>query len=391
VIIVLLGRRGVRTLKCVARHTGVGMRWTGWTVTVLSVLIGGCAATNAVIEMDPVTFQGVRTADGMRVDTLDPDLLFDEAATAWREGHPRVSAERYEKFLMLFPSHRHAPHARFNAGLAREALEEWEMARGHFEAYLAGAKGRGDRLDGLFRLASCQEALQDWMALAESSQTLIDSEMDPPETARAWVLRGLSHHHQGELAAGEDAFLAALDLHHTGRHLHRFGPEVRVALAQYMIGEIYRALFEEVPLKMPLERMRQDLEDKSEFLLKAQHAYLKTVRIRDREWSLAAGFRIGEVYERFYGDLIAAEVPAELDAQDVALYFEELREQIQPVLRRAISVYERNLRLSERSRARDGEWARRTQEHLTRLRELLKQEDERMRRKREAEGSPPSS
>ena len=343
----------------------------------------GCAGTSTVVELDPLTFQGVQTPTGVRVDTLDPEVLFDEAAAAWREGRTRISAERYEKFLQLFPSHRHAHHARFNAGLARESLEEWEVARRHFERYLEEIGDRKDRLDGLFRLASCQEALEDWGALAESAQTLLNAGMDPPETARAWVLRGLAHHHLGELAAGEDAFLAALELHQTGRHLHRFGPEVRVALAQYMIGEIYRALFEEVPLKMPLERMRRDLEDKSEFLLKAQHAYLKAVRLRDREWSLAAGFRIGEVYERFYGDLMKAEVPEELDAADVELYFEELREQIRPVLRRAISVYERNLRMSERRRARDGEGARRTQEHLTRRRALLKQEEERIRQKRE--------
>ena len=366
------------------------MPWGAWFGGVVCALLVGCAGTSPVIEMDPVTFQGVRTGDGIRVDTLDPDVLFDEAAAAWREGRTRVSAERYEKFLALFSSHRHVLHALFNAGLARESLEEWSPARAHFEAYLAEVKGRGDRLDALFRLASCQEALEDWPALAVSAEALIQGGMDPPETARAWVLRGLSHHHLGELAAGEDAFLKVLELHRAGRHLHRFGPEVRVALAQYMIGEIYRALFEEVPLKMPLERMRVDLEDKSEFLLKAQHAYLRAVRLRDRNWSLAAGFRIGEVYERFYADLIKAEVPAELDAADVELYFDELREQIQPVLRRAISVYERNLRLSERTRARDGEWARRTQEHLTRLRALLKREEERMRQLREKEGRPAS-
>src|SRR5690554_8188591 len=82
---------------------------------------------------------------------------------------------------------------------------------------------------------------------------------------------------------------------------------------------------------------------------------------------------IGKLYEDFYTDIFNAEIPDTLSDQAVALYFEELRKQIRPLMERAISVYEKNLSLSKRmgKDAETDEWVSQTTTTLNRLRSFL--------------------
>ena len=97
--------------------------------------------------------------------------------------------------------------------------------------------------------------------------------------------------------------------------------------------------------------------------------------IRDRlqhpDWAVVAGFRLGALYETMYDDMLAAEVPSELTPEEVAIYEEELRSKVRPLLVRAIDIYERNLRLGQRFGKRD-DWMQKTEASLTRLQELLR-------------------
>ena len=85
-----------------------------------------------------------------------------------------------------------------------------------------------------------------------------------------------------------------------------------VSLAQFQIGEIYRELVRAIHFRLPLERMARDLEDKSNLFLKAQNAYLKTLRLQHPEVAVISGYRLGSLYESMHDDMMAAEVPPDL-------------------------------------------------------------------------------
>ena len=335
-----------------------------------------------MVELDPLTFSARQTDRGLVVDTLDPELLFEEASTAYREKRYLEAAEKYDVFLETYPDHRYVRLAYFNAGLARESLEEWKTAIDYFRQYLKDAKKERDRIDGLFRVGICQQGDGQWEASGETFDALLARRLSILDLAEAWAYRGIAYHRAGRLAEAESAYERCLEVFRENANLKLFNKNAHVAQAQFEIGEIYRQLFDEIVLEMPLEKMERDLNDKTSFLIKAQRAYLRAIRMRNAHWSLAAGYRIGATYERFYDALLAADHPEEFDEEDVALYFDELRQQVRPIIERAIRVYETNLKMSDRSPGQGEEWAEKTRTHLKRLQELLKEDDERMERRR---------
>ena len=60
-----------------------------------------------------------------------------------------------------------------------------------------------------------------------------------------------------------------------------------------------------------------------------------------------------------------------LDEEEVAVYYEALKEKIKPLVEKAVDIFERNLRLGQRM-GRTGEWIRKTEASLARLRELMR-------------------
>jgi tetratricopeptide (TPR) repeat protein len=353
-----------------------------WACILFVGTFAGCGGSTKLVDMDPLTFQARQTERGVVVDTLDPDLLFEEASTAYRAKRYLEAAEKYAVFLEVYPEHRYIRLAYFNAGLAWESLEEWKKAIGYFQAYLKGAEKERDRIDGLFRVGICQQGEGQWEASGETFDSLLARRLSILDLAEAWAYRGIAYHRAGRLAEAESAYERCLEVFRENANLKLFNKNAHVAQAQFEIGEIYRQLFDEIVLEMPLEKMERDLNDKTSFLIKAQRAYLRAIRMRNAHWSLAAGYRIGATYERFYDALLQADHPTEFDEDDVALYFDELRQQVRPIIERAIRVYETNLKMSDRSPGQGQEWAEKTRTHLRRLQELLKEDDARMERRR---------
>ncbi|MFT5435049.1 MAG: hypothetical protein ACI9OJ_005766, partial [Myxococcota bacterium] len=132
-------------------------------------------------------------------------------------------------------------------------------------------------------------------------------------------------------------------------------------------------LFASIRFRLPVETMKRDLTDKSSFFLKGQSAYLRCVRLQNQHWSVAAGYRLGKLYEDFYSDMMEAEVPSELDDEDKKVYYDELKKHVRPLVVRAIEIYERNLGMSDRL-GTGGDWAKKTQASLDRMRNILRHE-----------------
>jgi hypothetical protein len=347
-------------------------------ILAATVALGGCAtsSTQATIELEPTRIIAI-VKDGQRVvEVLDPQVLYREAHAAFRDGDLEAAARKYGLIVEHFPTSRYGLVSRFNGGLALEKLARYAEAIPYFEALIAEVPGSKDAHDALFRLAVCQQALEQW----DASMTTLDrilkpewTDLVPIDQAEAYSLRGLARYRKGDLALAERDFLAALDVHH--QHMGELvylgsGP---VSRAQFQIGEIYLELFRSIQFRLPLERMAHDLEDKSNYFLKSQNAFLKVVRYHHPDYAVKAGYKLGALFEQYYNDMLAAEVPRDLEAYELQVYFEELKKQVRPLLEKAIDVYERNIQMGERIGQQD-EWLRRTEASLGRLKELLKQE-----------------
>ncbi len=351
----------------------------GWIAAAGVMMALGACASSEVVEMDPMRFQVVDTGRGKSVEAMDPEALFHEGNRAFEAEDYEVAAAKYGLVVDRFAGSRWHQVATFNAGLALERSGRHAEAIARFEGFVAAVPGTKDAQDALFRIAACHEALGRWPAMHAVGEELLrphHAGIGVGDRIAAHAVRGRAAEGLGELALAERDYRAALTQYQKNLEVRGLDKSPFVSLAQYRIGEIYRELFASIRFKLPLERMARDLEDKSNFFLMAQSAYLRALRLHHPEWAVVAGFRLGALYETMYEDMLAAEVPAELSAEEVEVYYEALRERVRPLLERAIDIYERNLRLGQRFGKRDA-WMHKTEASLARLKDVLRAESSR--------------
>ena len=364
-------------------------------LALAGLLIPACgSSTRSIVELDAIEFRARQADERVEVDTLDPDVLFKEASRLYDAKKYAESVAKYQVFLQEFPQEKAAPLAAFNAGLGLEELGRTEDALAMYQRALAAFTKDGDRVDALFRIGNCQEKLARWTEMEDTFEAVLALKLSVVDRAEAWVRRGWAWQNLGDLTQAERAYKECLKVYNDNLHLRVFDGSYWISMAQFQLGEIYRALFDGITFRLPVERMERDLADKSNLFLKAQAAYLRTVRLHNSQWALAAGFRLGAMYEDFYVDMVEAEYPAELNEQEVALYYGELKKNILPLVQRAVEIYERNLAQSERAGSHGSEWAQKTQKHLEHLRGLLREEERRQEEERREEdedaGAPAS-
>ena len=92
----------------------------------------------------------------------------------------------------------------------------------------------------------------------------------------------------------------------------RLSTDFFLAFAQYNLGQITHERFRKAPIRLPETQMDRDLEEKAGLLLKAQRAYIDTIKYGNARWASAAGFQVGSLYEELYDAFVTAPVPAKL-------------------------------------------------------------------------------
>ncbi len=339
---------------------------------LLSALATGCGTTTPtqVVELDPLVLH----ANGGRVRAVEPRSLFKEASADYQHGRDASAARKFQEVAKLFPQTNYAPHALFNAGLAYQRMAQWTEALDVFERSEARLNTEEDRWDSRFQQVICLEKLERDAEVAKlAPRVLTRSKLTVVQRIETRARLGIAQYKLGRLARAEHQFKKLLEDYRQNTGVPLLKGNAYVSRAQYLIGEIYRGLFASIKFRLPVETMKRDLTDKSSFFLKGQSAYLRCIRLSNRYWSVAAGYKLGRLYQDFYDDMMAAEVPPELDADDRVVYFKELKKHIKPLVVRAIEVYERNLGMSDRLGA-GKEWADKTQASLEQMRTILRTE-----------------
>lgn len=345
---------------------------------VVAFVVSACASQE-VVELDAMHFQVVDRDGKRRVEALDPETLFHEGNRAFEANDFALASEKYLMVVERFPGSRWDQVATFNAGLALEKQGRFAEALPRFQAMIAATSGSKDAQDALFRVAACQEGLAQWAAMRATTEEILRPHYPAiavGDRIAGLALRGRAAEGLGQLALAERDYRKALALYQANLEERGLDKSPHVSLAQFRIGEIYRALFASIRFKLPLERMARDLEDKSNFFLMAQSALLRALRLQHPDWAVVAGFSLGTLYEQMYDDMLAAEVPTELTPEERGIYEDELRSKIRPLLVRGIDIFERNLRLGQRFGKRD-DWMTKTEASLERLQELLRADDKR--------------
>ena len=293
---------------------------------------------------------------------MDDATLFDAGTRAFQQGDFARAAAAFDRIAVK------TPPAIWNAGLAYERLARFQEALARFEEYIK-LKNEPD--------AQLHAALAEYKLgkLAEAAARLHQLSARPGlpllQKASAMVQEAVCLIESGKRADGELLLRAALDIYEKD---HEEPVDASLpAQAEFWLGEAYRGSFKAEaldPAAMDAQKLSGALEQKAQFLLSAQGHYLRCIRRGDGEWATAAGYRIGEMYEELYQELLNAPLPRGLDEQQQALYRQQLREKVKNLVTKAIRIYEETLSTAQRVGAQNP-YVGKTREALDRLQKLL--------------------
>jgi tetratricopeptide (TPR) repeat protein len=338
-------------------------------VVVAAVACSSAMPRSQEVELEPTHVVVLDAGSGEAV-VGDEAAVFKEAVRRYNLADYGASLKLYNLLLATHPGSRWLDVYHYDRGVLFLAIEDWRSSLADFRRTEQLAEREEDRLDALAQQAASLAGMERWEEAACLLDQVAAARVTPAQKVEAGTRAGMMWQKAHRYREAEKRYRAALDLYAGNPDLVLKHNPQYAALAQYQVGDLYAELFDQLEFRLPLERMRQDLEDKSALFLKAQNAFLKTIRLHHAYWALAAGYRIGALYEAFHQDLLEAQVPDDLDEEEVQVYQEELKRHIGPLMQRAKEVYRKNLELGTRV-GTDNEWLQRTEEALRKLERLL--------------------
>jgi outer membrane protein assembly factor BamD (BamD/ComL family) len=365
-----------------------------WILPV--ALLGACAgkAKNDVtvvppgasveqIEMDPIKIAAVKGPDGTHLETYDVTELFERAGKALSDKRPADAARDYDQLLKEFPDTRYTKAALYNAGLAYEALKDWQTAVARFTKLASEHADSSDAKDALFQIGACYAELHNWPTSATTfAQILERKDLNADDKIEAMGRRGYAQLQLKDFDTAERTLQSAVYYYNSIASEERLETDFYLGLVRYELGEITHERFLAVQLVLPEKasievadkKALRVLNDKAKLLLAAQRQYIETIKLGNPQWASAAGYQIGSLYEELYDAFVHAPVPDELQG-DAAhekrdVYYEELRKEIRILLEKSIRTHEQNLLMLERLGVQN-EWRDKSKLAFAKLQKML--------------------
>jgi tetratricopeptide (TPR) repeat protein len=315
------------------------------------------------------------TPSDLELAGKNDEELFAIGTAAYSAGDLPRAAAAFARLADLHPGSTHLAAALYNAGLAYARQERWRLALERFQALERGFEGP-DAVEAAFRVAECRYHLGE---LGEARAVLDGlarrEDLPPGEHVRALAQRGVVELELGRSEEAETSLRLAVSAWSQGSEAERLD-DYYPSQAQFYLGEVYRAHFQAVrldPSRDGEQALAEALERKAELLLSAQGHYLRAIRMGNPDWAVAAGYRVGELYDALHGALVEAPLPPELDEEEREAYRTELRRKVRVLVTKAITIYEQTLAVAGRGRVGDNRYVAETEAALERMKSALRE------------------
>lgn len=352
---------------------GLMLVGTGCSTAKPGKMLDGTPDKAERLDLDPMLIRA--SADGDGGETIDVSEVFKRAYEAYSDRRYERAAKHYELVVEYFEDSKYYLPALYNAGLSYEKLERWQPAAKFYRRIIEEFPGKKDAKDAYYRLANAYDKSGQYQKVVDlMTEVLLREKINTFDRIEAYVRRSNALLELGHYTEAADGYRTMLELNDKAPPEQRLSEDSNLIVEAYFgLGRSFHARVRTIKLELPTEKMGEDLKKKARLFTSAQANYIEALRHHHPQWSMAAGYMIGKLYEDFYTDIFNAEIPDDLTDEQVALYFEELRKHIRPLMERAISVYEKNLSLSRRmgTSEQKNEWVAQTATKLERLRDFL--------------------
>jgi tetratricopeptide (TPR) repeat protein len=333
---------------------------------ILLFFLSGCGTrpstpqSTTIIEMDPLLISSQ--------EAVHAQTLFEEGTGALEGQNFDICIEKLSK-LVSFKDHPYLQASFYNLGLCYEFKKNFIKSEESFRQYLIIAKEESDVLDGKVRLG--YSLLQNQKADEALSlyHDVLKKVFKPLDRAECHLRRAIAYLIKQDFSRADHELSVAIS-QTTGVFINGYEGNELMAEIFFQRAEIYRAISNQVELKMPLERMKRAFAEKVKFFRKALYAYVSCIQVHHQYWGLAAGFQLAKMHEDIYFQIIHAEKPDDFDEETTLIYRHQLKKRIFPLLQESVSIYQKNAELGQRIGARH-EWVKATQEKLSALHAMI--------------------
>lgn len=136
----------------------------------------------------------------------------------------------------------------------------------------------------------------------------------------------------------------------------------------YYMGESYYTEFNNSLLKLDIQI--KSIERSAELILLAQKYFIKAIGSGDYELATASLYKLGMMYSKLYKRLVSFSAPENLNAEEKAVYYEELKKELKPLIDKASYALEKNIELYSRFGI-ENSWIKNSKSMVKKLKNIL--------------------
>jgi tetratricopeptide (TPR) repeat protein len=314
-----------------------------WCAVVLLLSAVGCQARAGGPASRPPELPVYATPILVTPNDETPEEMFERARGWLLEGRTKEAAQLFDSLAQ--PHAQPEPigatsalgsYAAFNAGIAWEQIGDFRTALARFSVALKNHPEGDVGKWAALRCARLHAALEEWSPLSAMADLLLArDDLDDVERLEAHGAKGLAIVESGD-ADGAEKYISR------GRDIVeklRLGEGGRLPIE---VAELYFALGE-------VRRLRS-LEQRCQGLLDAQSAYSDAMRSYDARWASMSGYRVGQLYQQLYKDVMAISPPKAADTSEKKRLFQgAMRLRYRVLLEKGLTMMEHTLMLGVRT------------------------------------------
>ena len=263
-----------------------------------------------------------------------PKALLSSAVLSMNLQNYRDAAGLYQQFVETYPDNKQAAQAQW------QIVESWRKAENKekmVEAIRTYKDKFGDNPDNSKRVLEGMMRIAEWHEEKEES-----------EKAKKMYETILEEFKKRKVSPGSDS---------------AYYP----AKAQFELAERKYAKWREIKIEGSLQEQKENLDKKVKEQKKVASAFQKVWQYQNLEWTLAAGFRVGSLFQGFAEALYAVPIPFKPGTQQYRIYRKQLEDIAIPLEDKAVERYEKTIKKAREEKIVN-KWTKKTLEQLNKYR-----------------------
>jgi len=251
--------------------------------------------------------------------------------------------DNFLKLVDAYPDSQHRADALYNAAVALEGDQQYRRAAQAYERYAKLFKDRPDASENFFRAGLMLERQKDWREViaiyqrymkayrndAASGERLVESQMKIAEAQESL----------GDHRKALQTYATVIKMFQSAKLPGGGRAAEAAAKAHFLTAEESLKGFEKITFAVAPRLLEKTLKTKAETLKKLEDRYKATFGFKRVQWTLAAYFRLGYLYENFADVLVNSPCPAGFNEEECDLYKGKLEDLAEQPIKKAVTAY----------------------------------------------------